>query len=156
VPWIRDRSIPASLAIRRATGEALTRASGGGGASSFSAFSAGGGASGAAGAGLAGSSAIRSPGSAMMPITVPTGTVRSGGTTILARTPEAGASISTVAFSVSISATAWPFSIRSPSCFSQRTSFPSVMSNPKEGRMTLVATGTSLDGAIREALVKGP
>jgi hypothetical protein len=70
---------------------------------------------------------------------------------IFARTPETVATISTVAFSVSISAMAWSFSTFSPSFFNQVTSFPSVMSKPIEGRITSVATRTSLRDITRDS-----
>jgi hypothetical protein len=48
---------------------------------------------------------------------------------------------------------AWPFSTGSPSFFSQRASCPSVMSKPKEGMITLVATGASFT-AVRSAKLR--
>jgi hypothetical protein len=87
----------------------------------------------------------------MTPINVPTGTVSPACTMIRARIPAAAASISTVAFSVSISAMAWPFTTGSPSFFSQRASSPSVMSKPKEGMMTLVGKGASSHRSVRGA-----
>jgi hypothetical protein len=58
--------------------------------------------------------------------------------------PEALASISTVALSVSISIIASPFVTRSPSCFNQEMSLPVSCAIPKAGMMTLLASADLL------------
>jgi hypothetical protein len=85
----------------------------------------------------------------MTPINVPTGTVSPARTMIRAKIPAAAASISTVAFSVSISAMAWPFATGSPSFISHRASSPSVMSKPKAGMKTSVDMNPSPDRSVR-------
>ena len=109
-----------------------------------------GGAGGASGAGLAalGAAAGAAPppatapmssfGSAMIAIRPPTGTAVPGVTRSFRRTPEPNASSSMSALSVSISAMMSPPEIRSPSCLSQRSSFPVSIASESFGITTLV------------------
>ena len=104
----------------------------------------------AAGAGLAalGAAAGAAPppttapmssfGSAMIAIRPPTGTAVPGVTRSFRRTPEPNASSSMSALSVSISAMMSPPEIRSPSCLSQRSSFPVSIASDSFGITTLV------------------
>ena len=105
---------------------------------------------GAAGAGLAAwaprrgaappptTAPMSSSGSAMTPISAPTGTAVPGVTRILRRTPEPNASSSTSALSVSISAMMSPPEIRSPSCLSHLMIFPVSIASDSFGITTLV------------------
>ena len=117
-----------------ATGAATGAATGGAGA-------AGGGA-GAAGFGAAAADAIRgamsSPGSAITPMSAPTGALPPAGTRILRRTPAPSASISMLALSVSISAITSPTLMASPSFLLHLTIVPSSMVGESLASTTLV------------------
>ena len=71
---------------------------------------------------------IFSPESPIKPIGSPTGTVDPSFAVILSNVPVIGASNSTIALSVSISAIISPVETLSPSDFIQRTTVPSVIS----------------------------
>src|SRR4029453_19471052 len=73
----------------------------------------------------------------------PTGTSPSS-TEILRSTPEASASTSCVTFSVSTSYSGSPFSTRSPSCLSHRTTVPDSIPWPSRG--SLISVAISPDG----------
>src|SRR5262249_30537935 len=116
-PWTSLRSTPASLAILRASGDALTRvasatatgADGGAGAGAGTGAGAGAGVD-AAGAGAARCGAAApspstfSPGFPIHATTLPTGTVVPSGTMTLMSWPSARATSSITALSVSTSA----------------------------------------------------
>src|SRR5713226_1034963 len=80
-----------------------------------------------------------SPGARIAAITCPTGISTPTAPVTLASTPEAGASISTVALSVSISTNGSPFATSSPSFLSQRSMVPVSCAMPSAGKMTCVA-----------------
>src|SRR5438309_58293 len=162
VPWISRRSSPAWAATFRASGETRRRsATGAAGTAAAAELTAGAGAAagatllgtGAAGAGetaggalaaglgppaSASTGAMSSPGSAMTPISEPTGARSPAGTTIFRRTPAPKASISTSALSVSISATMSPLWTRSPSFRSHLMTLPVSMASESLGITTLV------------------
>src|SRR5207247_5545644 len=93
----------------------------------------------AAGAGAdASTAAMSSPGSAMTPISVPTGAFSPAGTRTLRSTPAPNASISTSALSVSISARMSPPWIRSPSFLSHLMISPVSIASESSGMTTLV------------------
>ncbi len=73
----------------------------------------------------------------MTTISAPTGTGWPSSTTQPLMTPSAGDSTSTVALSVSISASTSPFLTGSPSFFTLRTSVPSAISKPSLGMGTI-------------------
>ena len=74
----------------------------------------------------------------MTAIMLPTGTVAPGATSTLRSTPEPNASSSMSALSVSISAMISPPATRSPSCLSQRRSFPVSIASLSLGITTLL------------------
>ncbi len=86
-----------------------------------------------------GSSSIGSSAPATTAIGVPIGTAVPSLTRCCRTTPDSGASTSTVALSVSISASTWPFSTGSPTARTQRTRVPSAMSKPSLGMVTTFA-----------------
>src|SRR3954466_1066927 len=151
VPRISASSMPRSLAMRRASGEALMRplpdaidascrSCVGAGCGSFG-FASFWGSSWASswGAEAAAASGTSSPSEPMNATVCPTGTSPSA-TAILSRTPAASASTSCVTLSVSSSKSGSPFSTGSPSDLSQRTIVPDSMPWPSRGRMTSVTT----------------
>ena len=96
---------------------------------------------GAGAAGFEGAAArpdTSSAGSAMTPISSPTGTWPPGPTRILRRTPEPKASTSTLALSVSISAMTSPPLTASPSFFSHWMTLPVSIASDSFGISTLV------------------
>src|SRR5713226_8130087 len=119
------RSTPCSWAILRARGEALTAA---------------------AGAGTAAAPADRGPGATepasseakISAIVCPTGTTSPSRAVTSPRTPEAGASISVVALSVSISTSGSPFRTLSPGDLSQCRTLPVSCASSSAGMMTFV------------------
>ena len=144
LPFTWARSIPASRAMRRAMGEAGTHpASGGAGR---------GGAGGRRGrsrrslrlgldlGAAAGAARTRpemsSSGSAMTPMSWPTGTVCPSSARTFLRTPLPNASSSISALSVSMEARTSPPWTRSPSFFSHWMTRPSVMASLSFGMMT--------------------
>src|SRR5712691_12272432 len=89
-----------------------------------------------------------SSGARMAAITCPTGTSSPAAADMRASTPSAGASISTVALSVSISASGSPFATCSPSALSHCTILPVSCDIPNAGRMTSVAIIDLLPSSI--------
>ena len=178
VPWISRRSSPAWAATFRASGETRRRSAtgaavpatagalttGAGAATGATLFGAGAAVAGeTAGAALAAglgpparasTDAMSSPGSAMTPISVPTGARSPAGTRIFRRTPAPKASISTSALSVSISATMSPLWTRSPSFRSHLMTLPVSMASESLGITTLV-TAMSL-APVRVRVSVGP
>src|SRR4051794_39032455 len=179
LPLRLERSIPACLAIRLASGEAKMRsplscpfgcgAGPGRGASACTCGVAAGagadacapGAWAADACGLDASALSPSPTSTAIGAFTFTPAVPSG-TRILPSTPSSTASTSMVALSVSISAITSPALTSSPSFFSQRASVPSVMVGESAGIRMLVAispptglAGGSVDAAGAVAL-RGP
>jgi hypothetical protein len=79
-----------------------------------------------------------SPAESIQAMMLPTGSGTSSATLRSRITPEAGASTSIAAFSVSISKIGWPLATDAPSPTYQREMRPSVMSMSTRGRMTSV------------------
>src|SRR6266850_6538785 len=96
----------------------------------------------AATSGGSGSSTV----SAINAITVATGALASAGNRMRRTTPEADASISMFALSVSTSKRISPFSTRSPSFLCHAISRPSSMVSPSFGRMTFVTLTLASSG----------
>src|SRR5207237_5778700 len=92
-------------------------------------------------------SGTSSPSEPMNATVCPTGTSPSA-TAILSRTPAASASTSCVTLSVSSSKSGSPFSTGSPSDLSQRTIVPDSIPWPSRGRMTSVGTLRLPDGSL--------
>ena len=82
-----------------------------------------------------------SPGAKTSAIVAPTGTTSPGRAVTSPSTPEAGASISTVTLSVSISTIGSPLPTRSPACFSHFRTLPVSWASSSAGMMTLVDIG---------------
>jgi hypothetical protein len=76
---------------------------------------------------------------AMTAMVWPTGTMSPSCAVTSRRTPEAGASISTVTLSVSISTIGSPFLTGSPGAFIQRRTLPVSCASSSAGMMTFVA-----------------
>src|SRR4029453_15058962 len=95
------------------------------------------------GSGSGSASGTSSPSSPTAAPLWPAGTSPSS-TEIFRRTPEASASTSCVTFSVSTSYSGSPFSTRSPSCLSQRTTVPDSIPWPSRG--SLISVAISSDG----------
>src|SRR5439155_2606040 len=87
---------------------------------------------------------MSSLGSAITPMSVPTGAWLPAGTRILRRTPEPNASISTSALSVSTSARMSPDWMRSPSCLSHLMILPISICSESLGITTLVTAMASV------------
>jgi len=79
-----------------------------------------------------------------MASTVPTSTVSSGCTRILARMPSIGATSSLVILSVSTSPITSSIATGSPSCFVQARTVPSSIVKPHLGRITSAAIASVL------------
>src|SRR6266852_5598246 len=118
------RSTPCSSAILRARGEALTAAAGAGTA--------------VAPAGCPGVTKPASSEAKISAIVCPTGTSSPARAVTSPRTPEAGASISVVALSVSISTSGSPFRTLSPGDLSQCRTLPVSCASSSAGMMTFV------------------
>src|ERR1051325_589854 len=163
-PWTSLRSTPASLAMRRASGDAFTRvasaaiatgAAAGAGAALGCAVGAGAGAGLGAGAGAGFGAAVPgsglsapstfSPGFPIQATTFPTGTVVPSLTSTLSSWPSARATSSMTALSVSTSASVSPDFTASPSCFVHFTRRPSSIVGESASMWTLVA----MDGVTR-------
>jgi hypothetical protein len=86
-----------------------------------------------AGVGVAAGTASGVP---MTPRRAPISTVSSSATVISSRTPAAGEGISVSTLSVETSSKGSSASTRSPTCFSQRVTMPSVTDSPRAGRVT--------------------
>src|SRR2546425_287681 len=84
-------------------------------------------------------SRMSSSDSPITPIRVPDGTVVPSGTRILRSVPDANASRSITALSVSISASTSPLSTRSPSAFRHFTTTPSSIESVSLGMITRLA-----------------
>ena len=77
-----------------------------------------------------------SPGSAIVTITLPTGTTSPSAAATAAITPARGDGISTVALSVITSTSGWSSRTESPGFTSQRTISPSAIPSPMSGSFT--------------------
>src|SRR5947208_4101568 len=133
--FTRARSTPCCSAILRARGDALIVAAAAGG-------------DGAAAA---------SPGARISAIVLPTGTTSPARAVTSCSTPDAGASISTVTLSVSISTIGSPFLTVSPGALSQRRTLPVSCASSSAGMMTLagIATGSRLPAERLRGLEDG-
>ena len=161
-PAILPRSRLLCSAMRRASGDANTRAPCGAAAAAATGAcaAAGAAATGAAAASaatgaapLAATALASSPSPAITAINSLTFTPSvPPGTTIFASTPSSTASTSIVALSVSISHRTWPDLTVSPSAFSQRAILPSVMVGDRAGISTLVGIFGSPSRARRQFL----
>src|SRR5205823_7978346 len=121
--FTRARSTPCCSASLRARGDALIAAAAGGDGA-----------------------AAGSPGARISAIVLPTGTTSPARAVTSCSTPDAGASISTVTLSVSISTIGSPFLTVSPGALSQRRTLPVSCASSSAGMMTLagIATGSRL------------
>src|SRR2546423_3819051 len=133
--FTRARSTPCCSAILRARGDALITA---------------------AAAGAPGTAAA-SPGARISAIVLPTGTTSPARAVTSCSTPDAGASISTVTLSVSISTIGSPFLTVSPGALSQRRTLPVSCASSSAGMMTLagIATGSRLPAERLRGLEDG-
>jgi hypothetical protein len=86
---------------------------------------------------------MESVGAAMMAMVWPTGTMSPSWAVTSRRMPEAGASISTVTLSVSISTIGSPLRTVSPGAFIQRRTLPVSCASSSAGMMTLVGIALS-------------
>src|SRR5262245_34822230 len=127
----RVRSTPCCSAIFRASGEAFTSRAADAGAADAIAAGASAVLGAATGAGAA-------PGSKISAIVRPTGTTSPGCADTSPSTPDAGASISTLILSVSISTIDSPLFTRSPGDLIQRRTLPVSCAISSAGMMTFV------------------
>src|SRR3989441_10911402 len=141
--FTRARSTPCCSAIFRASGDAFTApadaltATGGVGTAPVAAALA---------AGMTASAeatAPTSPAARMTAIVCPTGTTSPACAVTSRSTPDAGASISTVTLSVSISTIGSPFCTGSPGRLSQWTTLPDSWASSSAGMMMFVGIRTS-------------
>src|SRR5712691_12241560 len=135
LPFTVFRSIPRSRASVRTRGDASLSSSGEA-PPPLPSLSEGGGVGGGDPRKI---SFMSSSGSPITPIRVPDGTVVPSGIRILRSDPEANASRSMTALSVSISASTSPLSTRSPSAFRHFTTTPSSMESVSFGMITRLA-----------------
>src|SRR5436309_3090524 len=149
---MRPRSTPCCSAIRRARGDAFTApaggapAAGGAGMAPVAAALAGG------MTGAAAAASPTSPGATISAIVRPTGTTSPSFAVTSRSTPEAGASISTVTLSVSISTMGSPLRTVSPGRLSQWTTLPVSCASSRAGMRTLagIASGSAGEDVARD------
>jgi len=140
---MRPRSTPCCSAIRRARGEAFTPPAGAPPAAGIAGTAP---VAAALAAGMTGAAAPAPPASPaprMSAIVRPTGTTSPSAAVTSRSTPDAGASISTVTLSVSISTIGSPFCTVSPGRLSQWTTLPVSCASSRAGMMTWVGIAVS-------------